>query len=181
VEELSSELSGDLRKVILTLVSCVRNENKIADEKECEEKAEKLYNAGERIRGTDKKIFYDILTMASREELILIDKIYEKRYNHGLIDAINNEFSFSMKKLLITIVMSRINPPEYFARRVNYAVKGLGTKDTLLIRILVTRNIIDMPQIIKEYQRIFHQDMIKDIEDDTSGDYRRILVRLCQN
>jgi len=44
--------------------------------------------------------------------------------------------------------------------------------------MIVTRNEIDMPQIRESYKRLFNKDMIKDIEDDTSGDYRTLLVKL---
>ena len=33
--------------------------------------------------------------------------------------------------------------------------------------------------LIKDfYKKLFNQDMIKDIEDDTSGNYRKILIEL---
>ena len=38
-----------------------------------------------------------------------------------------------------------------------------------------------MPQIREAYKRIFKKDMIKDIEDDTSGDYRKLLVELASH
>ena len=60
-------------------------------------------------------------------------------------------------------------------------MKGLGTNNSLLIRTLVTRHEIDMPQIREAYKRIFNKDMIKDIEDDTSGDYRKLLVELASH
>ena len=179
--ELSSELSGDLKKVILTLFSGTRSENSNPKEEECEALAEKLYKAGEKRWGTDEKVFYDILTKASIEELILIDKIYEKKHKHGLIMAIGKEFSGYMKRLLQTIVASTINPAEYFATRIFYAVDGLGTKDTLLIRTIVTRNEIDIKQIMEGYQRMYKRDMIKDIKGDTSGNYKKLLVELCKH
>ena len=86
-----------------------------------------------------------------------------------------------MKKLLKTIVYSSINPSEYFATRVNYAIKGLGTKDKLLIRILVTRDEIDIPQIKAAYTNLYNKDMVEDIKKDTSGDYKRLLVALCSH
>ena len=111
-----------------------------------------------------------------------MDQIYFQKYNHGLLTAIDKEFHIgNMKKLLRTIVYSSINPSEYFATRVNYAVKGLGTKDKLLIRILVTRDEIDMPEIKAAYQKLYNKDMVKDIESDTSGDYKRLLVALCSH
>ena len=179
--ELSSELSGDLKKVMLTLSSGTRSENLNPKEEECEALAEKLYKAGEKRWGTDEKVFYDILTTSSIEELKLIDKIYEKKYKHGLVVAIDKEFSGKMKKLLQTIVASSINPSEYFATRIFYAIDGMGTKDALLIRTIVTRNEIDIREIMEGYQRIFKRDMIKDIKGDTSGNYMILLVELCKH
>ena len=179
--ELSSELSGDLKKVMLTLSSGTRSENANPKEEECEALAEKLYKAGEKRWGTDEKVFYDILTKSSIEELKSIDRIYEKKHKHGLITAIDKEFSGKMKKLLQTIVASSINPSEYFATRIFYAIDGLGTKDTLLIRTIVTRNEIDIREIMEGYQRMFKRDMIKDIKGDTSGNYMILLVELCKH
>ena len=180
-QDLSSDLSGDLKKVMLTLASAFRSENQNPNQADCHDKAEQLYKAGEKRLGTNEKVFYDILTKASPQELTLINKIYEQNYKHGLLKAIDNEFSGNMKKLLKTIVYVSLNPSEYFATRVQYAVKGLGTKDKLLIRILVTRDEIDMPQIKEAYKRLYNKDMVKDIESDTSGDYKRLLVELCSH
>ena len=47
--------------------------------------------------------------------------------------------------------------------------------------MLVKRHEIDMPQIREAYKRIFNKDMIKDIEGDTSGDYRKLLVELASH
>ena len=113
---------------------------------------------------------------------MLIDQIYMKTHNHGLLTAIDKEFHIgNMKKLLRTIVYAAINPSEYFATRVYYAVKGAGTKDTLLMRILITRDEIDMPEIKQAYQRLYNKDMVKAVESDTSGDYKRLLVELCSH
>ena len=180
-QDLNSDLSGDLKKVMLTLSSAFRSENANPNEADCLDKAEQLYKAGEKRLGTNEKVFYDILTKASPQELTLIDKFYKQKHNHGLLTAIDKEFSGNMKKLLKTIVYVSLNPSEYFATRVNYAVKGLGTKDTLLIRVLVTRHEIDLPQIKEAYKRLYKKDLIKAVEDDTSGDYKRLLVELCNH
>ena len=180
-QDLCSELSGDLKKVILTLASAFRSENPNADITDCTNKVDQLYKAGEKRLGTDEKVFYDILTKASPAEIIMMNKIYKQKYNHDLLKAIDNEFSGDLKKLLKTIIQVTLDPPEYYASRVHYAVKGLGTKDTLLIRILVTRDEIDMPQIKEAYKRLYKKDMVKAIEDDTSGDYKRLLVELASH
>jgi annexin A7/11 len=180
-EHLTSELSGDLKRVMLTLASAYRSTNANADITDCTNKVEQLYKAGEKRLGTDEKVFYDILTKASPEEIKLMNKLYTQKYNHGLLTAIDKEFSGNLKKLLKTMIQVSLDPAEYFATRVNYAIKGIGTKDTLLIRILVTRDEIDMPQIKAAYKRLYNQDMVQAIEKDTSGDYKRLLVELASH
>ena len=167
---------------MLTLASAFRSQNGNPNQQECQQKADDLFKAGEKRLGTDEKVFYNILTQSSPAELMLIDQIYMRAHNHGLLTAIEKEFHIGyMKRLLKTIVYNAINPSEYFATRVNYAVKGAGTKDRLLMRILITRDEIDMPEIKQAYQRLYNKDMVKAIESDTSGDYKRLLVELCSH
>ena len=177
-EHLSSELSGDLKKVMLTLTSAQRSTNVNPDRNDCTNKVEQLYKAGEKRLGTDEKVFYDILTRSSPEEIKLMNEIYTQKYKHGLLKAIEEEFSGDLKKLLKTMIYVSLDPAEYFATRINYAIKGAGTKDALLIRILVTRDELDMPQIKAAYKRLYNKDMVQAIEKDTSGDYKRLLVEL---
>ena len=173
--------NNPLEHLLYKIILEPRNENTIADIKDCNEKAKKLYNAGEKKLGTDENVFYGILLKSSRAEIKMINDIYTQKYNHDLVTAIEKEFSNPIRRFLKAIVRFSVDPAEYYARRVNFSVKGLGTKNALLIRILVSRHEIDMPQIREAYKRIFKKDMIKDIADDTSGDYRKLLVELASH
>ena len=178
-QRISQELSGDLKKVMLTLLSGRRGENQMPNQNDCMNKAQQLYKAGEGKIGTNEEIFYQILTMSSPQELALINQCYMQiGKGNNLIKAIDKEFSGNMKKLLQTLVYSSLNPSEYFATRINYAVQGKGTKDTLLIRIVVTRDEIDMPMIKNAYLRLYGKDLVEVIKKDTSGDYKKLLVEL---
>ena len=166
---------------MLTLVSGTRGENQMPNQNDCMNKAQQLYKAGEGKLGTNEKVFYEIITRSSPQELYMINQCYiQIGKGSDLIKAINNEFSGNLKKLLSTLVYSSINPSEYFATRVKHAIKG-GTKNTLLIRILVTRDEIDMPQIKMAYQRLYGKDMVQAIKNEISGDYKRLLVELCSH
>lgn len=76
-------------------------------------------------------------------------------------------------------------------------MKGLGTDDNALVRIIVTRCEVDMVQIKQEFEsqskqslaqfiavffckKVFwlFQIFIKFFKDDTSGEYRKILLTL---
>lgn len=95
-----------------------------------------------------------------------------------ILEAIKKEFGGDTQKLLTTIVYAIISPSEYFATRVNKAIKGWGTNDGLLIRVLVTRDEIDMPQIKQYYKQLYGKDMLADIKSDCGGDYQKLLIEL---
>ena len=67
------------------------------------------------------------------------------------LQAIDKEFIEDSKKAFRTKVYATLLPSEYFATRIHEAMKGIGTKDHLLMRVLITRDEIDMQQIKKYY------------------------------
>ena len=106
---------------------------------------------------------------------------YHKLTGHTILQAIDKEFHGDSKKAFRTIVYATLSPSEYFATRVNDAIKGWGTKDHLLIRILITRDEIDMPTIKQYYKQLYGQDMVEAIKKDISGDYQKLMIELCSH
>ncbi|MCQ2821735.1 MAG: hypothetical protein MJ252_31135 [archaeon] len=131
-----SETSGDLKKILVSLLQCNRSENTKPNEADMEAKAKQLYEAGEGkckfifilffLGGTDESVFNRIFATASPKEMLSIAKHYHKLRNKTILDAIDAEFSGNMKKIYRTIVYALISPSEYFATRVMDACKGLG-------------------------------------------------------
>lgn len=80
-----------------------------------------------------------------------------------------------------TIIYANTIPSEYFATRVHEAIKGAGTKDKLLMRILITRDEVDMPQIKECYKKLYGKDMVDAVKNDTTGEYKKLLVELCHH
>ena len=175
-KDVYSETSGTLRTLLIALLECKRSTNTQPDLKKCEAIAEEIYQAGEARLGTTESVFNKHFCNLSPIELQQVAKAYVEKVGHTILQAIEKEFSGDAKKTLLTIVYANLNPPEYFATRVHDAVKGLGTKDNLLIRVLVSRSEIDMPQIKESYKDKFDKDMYEDVKNDTSGDYRTLLL-----
>lgn len=70
------------------------------------------------------------------------------------------------------------NKAEFFAHQLHKSMKGLGTNDRQLIRIVVTRCEIDMVEIKGAFERIFNESLKSFIKGDTSGSYKYALYSL---
>ena len=177
-DAIAGEVGGDLKRLLTSLLQCNRSENAHPNDAECQKKAKELFDAGEGKWGTDESVFNKIFTLSSPMELALISRHYHKLSGKTILEAIKKEFSGDMQKLLTTIVYAIISPSEYFATRVNKAIKGWGTNDNLLFRVLVTRDELDMPQIKQYYKQLYGKDMLADIKSDCGGDYQKLLIEL---
>ena len=175
---IKSETSGDLERLLVSILQCKRSENNNPNMNECAAQAKELFDAGEAKWGTDSAVFNKIFTGCSPAEIACIAREYHKISGHTILDGINKEFSGNTKKALRSIVYATISPSEYFATRVKDAIKGFGTNDHLLIRVLVTRDEIDMPQIKQYYKQLYGRDMLEAIKGDCSGAYRDLLIEL---
>ena len=178
---IKSETSGDLERLLVSILQCKRSENNNPNVNECAAQAKELFDAGEAKWGTDSAVFNKIFTGCSPAEIACIAREYHKISGHTILDGINKEFSGNTKKALRSIVYATISPSEYFATRVKDAIKGFGTNDHLLIRVLVTRDEIDMPQIKQYYKQLYGSDMVEDIKKDIGGDYRTLMIELCSH
>jgi len=179
-EDVKGDTSGDFRKLLISLLQCNRSTNKNPDLDECKRIANELYEAGEKKLGTDEPIFNKYFALSSPNELLVISREYHKLTGNLLTKAIEKEFSGDIKNLLKAILYAQISPSEYFATRIREAVKGAGTNETILTRVIVTRIEIDFPIINQYYKQLYGKDMVKDIEDDVSGDYKTLLLTLCK-
>ena len=177
-KRVHSETSGNLRKILISILQCQRSENSVPNDAECRQIAEDLYKAGEGKLGTDEPFFNKVFALSSPPELYSINNYYTQFSSRTLKQAVDSEFSGDAKLALNTILEAIISPPNYFARRINKSVKGLGTKDKMLIRNVVSREEVDMKEVRESYRNIFGKDMVEDIRSDTSGDYQKILCAL---
>ena len=172
------DTSGNFKNLLIALLQCDRSTNPNPDPNMCQADAQTLYKAGEGRWGTDEPTFIRIFSKRSAAEIAMINDCYTKLRGKGLLTAIDKEFSGDIKKLLQTIVGGLLDPAGYFAMRIREAVKGLGTNDAKLVRVIVSRSEIDLGYIKQAYQRMYHRDMLHDVRDDTSGYYRDILTGL---
>ncbi|KMT01361.1 hypothetical protein BVRB_9g213750 [Beta vulgaris subsp. vulgaris] len=176
--DLENYTSGDHKKLLLAYVRIQRYEGFEVDRMIAENDAKTLYRAGEKKLGTDEDTFIKIFSERSRAHLAVVDSTYNSMYGHSLEKAIKKETSGLFAYALLTIVRCAENPGIYFAKVLRKAMKGLGTDDTTLIRVIVTRVEIDMQYIKAEYQKKYKKSLVDAVHSETSGNYRDFLLAL---
>ena len=180
-QDIKKETHGTLEHLLVSLLQGSRSTNTQVNQGQAAAIAQEIYKAGEAKLGTDESVFNKYFCSLSPYELAAMAQQYHKLTGHTILQAIDKEFHGDSKKALRTIVYATLSPSEYFATRVNDAIKGWGTKDHLLIRILITRDEIDMPQIKQYYKQLYGKDMVEAVKYDISGDYQKLMVELCSH
>lgn len=176
--DLERHASGDHKKFLLAYVSILRYEGPEVDKSIVESDAKALYKAGEKKWGTDEDTFIRIFGERSRSHLAAVSAAYHNLYGHSLKKAIKKETSGLFEYGLLTIVRCAENPALYFAKELHKAMKGLGTNDTTLIRVIVTRVELDMHYVKSEYHRKYKKTLHHVVHSETSGNYRTFLLAL---
>ncbi|XP_010932515.2 annexin D5 [Elaeis guineensis] len=176
--DIHRQTSGDHQKLLLACVSMPRYEGPEVDSIMVANDAKALFKAGEKRLGTDEKAFIRIFSERSSAHLAAVSSCYSHTYGSSLEKAVKSETSGYFEVALLAILRVAENPAKYFAKVLRKAMKGLGTNDTTLIRVVVSRTEIDMQYIKAEYRKKYNKPLKDAIHSETSGHYRTFLLSL---
>ncbi|XP_037357911.1 annexin A13 isoform X2 [Talpa occidentalis] len=127
--------------------------------------------------GTDEAAIIEILSSRTSDERQQIKQKYKAAYGKDLEEVLKSELSGNFEKTALALLD---RPSEYDARRLQKAMKGIGTDEAVLIEVLCTRTNKEIIAIKETYQRLFDKSLESDVKDDTSGSLEKILVFLLQ-
>ena len=142
--------------------------------------AKDIIKSGVKQYGKNVNLFKQVFVDRSREDLIMISRAFYDLYKKNLYDVIDNEISGTNKKLIKDILFGLITPAQWFAKKVYKAMKGAGTDEKTLNRVIVSRAEIDMEDIRDYYFRDRNTDLRNDIDGDCSGAYGQLLMNLSE-
>lgn len=173
VDFVKKDTSGHFETI---LVKCLQATRSTEDENDkVDDDVEKLYKAGEASWGTDDDTFINILSQRSFKHLEKVAQEYHKKHKKTLEQAIKSETSGWYESALLTCV----NRPEvHWAHRMNKAIKGLGTNDSLLVNCFSQCSKPFLQEVAKEYKKLYNVSLEDDIKGDTSGYYGELLHTL---
>ncbi|XP_040054531.1 annexin A1 [Gasterosteus aculeatus] len=176
---IQDETGGDFTSALLAMLKANKDESKEVDMSLAQKDAEILFEAGEKTKGINISVFIDILTKRSAPQLSKTFQQYATVSDVKLPKALEMELRGDIEKCLIDIVKCSWNTPAFFAEKLHLAMKGIGTHDHTLIRVLVSRSEVDLKKIVEEYRAMYSVSLQDDIVKDTKGHYQAILLGLC--
>lgn len=179
LQDLKGEVSGEYGKALLILAEGKRDESTQVDAVKAKADAKALYEAGEKKWGTDEDKFIDILCHRSVPQLRQTLVEYKEISKKTLQESIESEMSGKVEDLLVAVVKCVKNVPAYLAEQLFKSMKGAGTTESTLTRIIVSRSEVDLLDIKAEYKKLFGHSLYSQLESEVSGDYGEVLKRLC--
>lgn len=178
--QIQNAYDKSIASIIITLFSTPRKSNPKPNKKECEACANQLSKIDPKQWIENQNMFKEIFIEKSPEELILIARYYLKIKGENMIDVIDKKIKGKALTLIRELLYNNIMPHELFAEKVYLAIRGLGTDEEVLSRVLVSRCELDMAAMRDIYQTKYKATMKEDIIGDTSGFYQKLCLYLSE-
>ncbi|POI29755.1 hypothetical protein CIB84_006495, partial [Bambusicola thoracicus] len=158
-DKITGETSGHFQRLLVVLLQANRDPDGRVDEALVEKDAQVLFRAGELKWGTDEETFITILGTRSVSHLRRVFDKYMTISGFQIEETIDRETSGDLEKLLLAVVKCIRSVPAYFAETLYYSMKGAGTDDDTLIRVMVSRSEIDLLDIRHEFRKNFAKSL----------------------
>lgn len=174
--DITSEVSGDFGRVMVALLQAQRK--KTFNKEDVTRDCQLLYQAGEGQKGTDESVFTRIFVNCPWEELVAIAAVYLETVGNDLFTAIEKETSGDYRDALLTLLKTALNRERFYAEVLYRSMKGLGTHDENLVRMIMAHCNTDLANIKQEFLEMYDTPLEEMVKGDTSGDQRKFLLAM---
>lgn len=143
-----------------------------------------LLRAGEdRSWTVHQETFTEIFTKRSYSHLDLVFKKYQNACNNDIRKTIKRKLGTSHYAQSLQAIVGCVRGLDYFfAKKLKQAMKGVGTTERTLVRVVVSRSEIDLADIKDEFAKRDDvgkgQTLAKWIKDDVGGEFERLLLKV---
>ncbi|XP_069771498.1 annexin A13, like [Narcine bancroftii] len=127
--------------------------------------------------GTDEMTIIKVLASNSIEQRQKIKEKYRALYGKNLEKVLQDDLSGNLQNTLLAMLD---RPCDFDAKLLNKAMKGTGTDEDILIELLCTRANSQIIATKEAYKQMFTCDLVNDVQSDTSGTLRNLLVSLLE-
>lgn len=102
-EQLCSETSGDLRRLLTLIITGTRDDSNEVDSAKARQQAEELYADGEGTLGTEESTFYKILAHENFKQLKQVFEDYKEVSGNTIEQALRHELDGDYLEALLAV------------------------------------------------------------------------------
>uniref|UniRef100_A0A4X1TSN0 Annexin n=1 Tax=Sus scrofa TaxID=9823 RepID=A0A4X1TSN0_PIG len=176
-DALSSDTSGHFKRILISLATGNREEGG-EDRTRAQEDAKEIADTSSGDKTSLETRFMTILCTRSYQHLRRVFQEFVKMTNYDVEHTIK-EMSGDVRDVFVAIVQSVKNKPLFFADKLYKSMKGAGTDEKTLTRIMISRSEIDLLNIRREFIEKYDKSLHQAIEGDTSGHFLKALLAIC--
>ena len=181
-EEIQNQLQKEFAQFLLAIMDTERPFEQTISGNQAYAIAGEIAKHGSVAYSSDVNLFKKIFLERSREDLIIISRVFFETEQKNLYDFFEEEnieqkSLFDEKeeekkvrnkniKLIKAILFGIIAPAQFFAKKIISSLSGFSSDINTLLRVLINREELDMNAIRDYYVRETNSDMIKDIENE---------------
>lgn len=121
----------------------------------------------------------EMMTNRSDGQIRALGQRYQQRFQTSLDAVIRKKVSGHMEETLLLQYARATDRAMSDATQLEEAMKGLGTKDDLLVQrvVRVHWDRQHLEQVKRAYERKYHTDLVKRVNGETSGKYRKLMAQ----
>ncbi|XP_071488953.1 uncharacterized protein [Diadema antillarum] len=177
-DDITAEIKGKLRHLSLALAKGCRAEETEVDEDQALKDAEALKDAGSEARwdvssGKMASLLQEASLVHLREVLVQYDQLTNSELEKELRRSLIGDFQDAM----ICMVRCLNSCTQFMAERLHSSLTG-EADDTTLMRIIITRSELDLPQIRRSYKRLYKQTLVESIEQRCTASFKQALIQM---
>lgn len=125
--------------------------------------------------GTDEALLIRVLATAGPLEIPVIKDTFQQRHRRSLESDVKSETGGYFELGLMSILKG---PLQHDVWSIHEALKGAGTKESLLDDVLIGRSNADMNAIKHAYHHTYHHSLESDVRSDLSAKTERMYVMI---
>ncbi|KAG6383789.1 hypothetical protein SASPL_156442 [Salvia splendens] len=176
-EDIISNVSLPLQKILLSLVSSYRYDKEAVDSSVAKMEAAKLREAIQAKKLDDDEL-WRILSTRNTFQLRKTFQLYKDDYGTSIDKDIMACGKGIVKSVMKVVIWCLDTPEKHFSEVIRASIVGLGTDEDSLTRAIVTRAEIDMMKVQAEYFNANKSSLDNAVIGDTAGDYKDFLMTL---
>merc|ERR1719229_1136402 len=176
--------SGNYCTLLVNILEGKRAGQGAPDEEKAKATAEMLNRVISQDSKSEAKAKYvEVFSLESWNQIRCISGIFQdiaKKYTlEGAIKKVLGDGDTA--RALLTINSFASQPYDFWAQKLKKAMKGMGTNDELLRRVIVRRAEIDLRDVGVTFGNRYGdgKTLAKWIKDDLSGDYEKLCLAVC--